>query len=411
MKWPEMASNAREENDESCYCDFLVIGRTGLGKSTLANKFIGIDPETKSLLEGEEDPKDVIKRWECNENDNPYFETGGGFESVTQRCKVLSNKRSMNRVLDTVGFADSELTRTYGVFLGNIQCFRRILQVQRHCELRFSRVIYFLPARGPLRRADGTLQEEIKVMYDFFDTKIFDIMVIVATKDKENQDWGFTKREINTVEGVFMTAFGKISHSGLPKCPPVIYLPLSADQKQVSDSIIGAPVISDADTLNFSPEFPRNPPRVQLSFENRCTRCAVKIVYQRLRDGTKNPVKVVYENDSEEQYDNSYCHPLFIPKHSTFVRFVGGVGHILTLGTFKLVEWLADGKVRFWPWFFDGQEKCIKCGKPPGSPTCHPVNQSYRVNEDERMTVDHTTKLDTLVEIPSQPNTTVQVDF
>ena len=403
-----MASPACEENDKSCYYDVLVIGRTGQGKSTLANKFIGVDPETRSLFiepeRGEGIVKDVIRRWDCNENDEPYFETGNGIESVTHRCKVLSNEIDKNRLLDTVGFADFELTAKYGVVQGNIQSFRRILQVQRQCELRFSRVVYFFPARGPPRRADGTLLEEIKVMYDYFDTKIFDIMVVVATNDERGQGLEFTQEDLNRAEEVFITAFEKISQSRLPKCPPVIYLPLNATPKEVSDKVVGAPVISDADTLCYSPEFPRYPPRVELSFENRCTRCAVKIVYQRLHDGTKNPVKVIYGNDDEEQYDNSGCHPLFIPKHSKFVKFVGGIGHILTLGTFKLVEWLLDGSIRVWPSFFDGQEKCIKCKKSPGSPTCCPVNQYAEVN-GERVFVDHTTKLDKLVEIPSAQNT------
>ena len=304
-----------EENDTSCYYDVLVIGRTGQGKSTLANKFIGVDPETRSLLKEPETGKgikDVIRRWDCNENDEPYFETASGIESVTHRCKVLSNEIDKNRLLDTVGFADSELTAKYGVVQGNIQSFRRILQVQRQCELRFSRVVYFFPVRGPPRRADGTLQEEIKVMYDYFDTKIFDIMVVVATNDEKCQGSEFTQEDIDRAEKVFITAFEKISQSRLPKCPPVIYLPLNTTPKEISDKIVGAPVISDADTLCFSPEFPRYPPRVELSFENRCTRCAVKIVYQRLHDGTKNPVKVIYGNDNEEQYDNSGCHPLLI---------------------------------------------------------------------------------------------------
>ena len=400
-----------EDSDESSYYDVMVIGRTGLGKSTLADKFIGVDPETKSLLRedsgepGDEpkDVKDVIKCWDCNENDEPYFETGGEMESVTQRCKVLSNNRSMNRVLDTVGFADSRLTRKYGVFHGNIQIFRRILQIQRQCDLRFSRVVYFLPKRGRLERADGTLQEEIKVMYDFFGTKIFDIMVVVATNEKYEpyQRLGFLESDIEKTKKVFMFAFEKITDIKLQKCPPVIYMPLNTTtQKEVSDSIVGASVISDAETLDFSPKFPRNPPRVVLSFENRCTRCAIRIVYQELKDGTKDPVRVVYENGKEGDYNDSYCHPLFIPKHSKFVRFVGGIGHIVTLGTFKLVEVLANGKVKFWPGFFDGEEFCVSCKNPPGSPTCQRVNQYINI-DGEHTFVDHTTKLDKLVEIPS----------
>ena len=66
---------------------------------------------------------------------------------------------------------------------GNLQGFRWILQAQRAHDLRFSRVIYFFPIRGPPERADGHLQEEIKVMHGFFGQKIFDLMVVVVTNN------------------------------------------------------------------------------------------------------------------------------------------------------------------------------------------------------------------------------------
>ena len=408
MATPGPAQGAPDnENDEPSYYDVMMIGRTGRGKSTVANKLIGVDPDKKSLLEYDpetgEGINDVIRRWECNEDDEPFFETGDGIESVTKCCKVLSNEISMNRVLDTIGFADAELTRKYGVIQSNIQSFRRILQVQRQCELRFSRVVYFFPNRGPAERADGTLQEEIKIMHSYFGKKIFNIMVIVTTNDKDEryQDLGFRPKDIENTKKVFMAAFEKISQERLNPCPPVIYVPFNATHKVISDSIVGALVISDAEKLVFSPEFPiarEKQTRVTLDFENRCTRCAMKIVYQKLENGLKLPVSVVAENGDVEEYDNSYCHPLFIPKHSKFVRFVGGIGHIMTLGTFKLVQWLSNGSVTFWPGFFDGKEMCINCKKPPGSHTCCAVNQFTEVNGERRF-VNHTTELDRLVEV------------
>ena len=47
------------------------------------------------------------------------------------------------------------------------------------------RVLYFLTCRGPLERADGVLQEEIKVMHDFSGMDIFNVMMIVATNRKD----------------------------------------------------------------------------------------------------------------------------------------------------------------------------------------------------------------------------------
>ena len=83
----------------------------------------------------------------------------------------LSNERNMNQVLNTRGFVDTENTRKYGVLKGNLQSFRWILQTQRAHNLCFSCVLYLLPNRGPPERSNGTLQEEIHVMYSFFGQK------------------------------------------------------------------------------------------------------------------------------------------------------------------------------------------------------------------------------------------------
>ena len=168
------ASHEGSDEEESSYTDFMMIGRTGYGKSTVGNKLLGIDPVTKSLLDPSrmgEDVTNVIQLWELDGDGKHYFEMGDGRESVTMKCKVLSNERNMNRVLDTRGFADTENTRKYGVIKGNLQSFRWILQTQRAHNLRFSRVLYFLPNHGPPERSDGTLQEKIRVMYSFFGQK------------------------------------------------------------------------------------------------------------------------------------------------------------------------------------------------------------------------------------------------
>ena len=55
-----------------------------------------------------EDITNVTQLWELDGDGKHYFEMGDGRESVTMKCKVLSNERNMNRVLDTRGFADTE---------------------------------------------------------------------------------------------------------------------------------------------------------------------------------------------------------------------------------------------------------------------------------------------------------------
>ena len=419
--------NMPPDEEESSYFDLMMIGRTGLGKSTVGNKFLGIDPDKKELA-GVYRPGDtidnVIMQWEGNTDKRPYFQMGYGAESVTKKCKLLSNESTKDRVLDTRGFADFEVTQKYGVIKGNLQCFRWILQVQRAHNLRFSRVLYFFPNRGPPERADGHLQEEIKVMHGFFGQKIFDVMVIIVTNSADDayQQAGFSENNIAQVQKVFKIAFKKVTDTDLPKCPPVLYIPLNEDCKKIYANIISAEVISDAEYLYFSPEYPKlrnfdkegDRPPIQLNldmpheeikqilrinrgkrfhFENRCTRCAIKIIEEILPSGEEIPVRVVFENGDEEQYDNSYCHPVFIPKHSKFVKFVGGIAHILTLGTVKLYEIISGEKV--WPGFTNSEEVCLHCKKPPNSDGCLAVSQECEIG-GEKILMKHSKKLDTL---------------
>lgn len=414
-------------SDESSYYDVMMIGKTGTGKSTVGNKLLEIDPETKGYVGSCRlgiDNSAVIKEWDIETDQKAYFETGDGMESVTKKCKLLSNEKTKNRVLDTRGFADSENTLRLGVIQGNLQNFRWILQAQRAYNLCFARILYFFPNRGPPERYDGHLQEEISVMYSFFGQQIFDLMVIIVTNYKRDcfQQAGFSKDDIAKTETVFKEAFKKITGAELPKCPPVVYIPLNEDYKTISDKIVGAPVISEAETLQFSPEYPKDHsfsedkdiPVISISidltskekrqifrqnrgkhfqFEDRCTRCAIKIVQEKLPSGDQLPVRVLLRDRDKEHYDNSYCHPFFIPKHSRFIKFLGGIAHIVVLGMGKAYEKMS--KKKSWPGFGSCDEKCVLCGHPPGADGCKPVNQLCTV-EGFTIMVKHSKELDLL---------------
>ena len=419
-----------EDDDDgspsSCHYDVLMIGKTGKGKSTIGNKYLGINPETKSLYEEGERIETVIKRWGFMQDGSFYFKMGvDETDSITKSCALLSNTKTMNRVLDTTGFADSEDARRYGVMITNLKNFRWILQHQRQYDLRFRRVVYFLPERGPLRKADGQIQEEIQVMHGFFGQKIFDIMVIVATNDPHPgyQSVGFPPDTIKVTQRAFMAAYNKATGEKLPKCPPIIYVPVDQHYRALQDAIISAEVIQEED-LFFTPEYPRassfdkegdEPPILvsieqsrqsvqrtirqnigkRFKFENRCTRCAVKIV-EDVHSGNKFPLRVIYGNNDSDDYMNSYCHPTFIPKHSRLVKFAGGIAHIITLGMGKMYEALTGNQS--WPGFWNSEEICPveTCKKSPGSPGCTPVQMDIEIKGAGRIHTDHSKKLDVL---------------
>ena len=90
-----------------------------------------------------------------------YASTGSGFESVTKECQLCTNLGSV-RILDTSGFADSEDTKEHGAFGSNLHIFRQVIREQTQHNLNFSCILYFLPTRGRLVRADGVLQDVLQ---------------------------------------------------------------------------------------------------------------------------------------------------------------------------------------------------------------------------------------------------------
>ena len=223
-----MASRYPTISDAPSNYDILLIGRTEMRKSTTGNKLLGIRSDDGSILE--------------------RFLTGSRIRSVTKDCHLCTKQITPNftlRVLDTPGFADSNDTKEYGVYESNVQIFRWIFrEIEKH-NLQFSRVLYFLPNRGPLDRADGAFQEEIKAMHGFFGDNIFNVMVIIATNHPRYQH-EFDKEDYDQTSKIFMLQFERVTGKSLIKCPPILYIPIEErGDNDTLHKVIGASVIDN----------------------------------------------------------------------------------------------------------------------------------------------------------------------
>ena len=355
------------------YYDILLIGRTGQGKSKTGNKLLKITANKEQPIPATAEEDAII----------PFFVSKFGSDSCTRYCKVLSTTSSTGgvskvRVLDTPGFADSRKPGV-NVYEANLGIIRAIIRSQQDRHMKFSRVLYFLPQRGPLERADATLQEEIKIMYGYFGTVIFDIMVIIATNHSSYQVVGFPEDSIEMTTDTFMKAFENTTDKQLPKCPPILYLPL--DEKDVLGKVKSAEVLNDR-------------PLSALTFNDRCAKCAHKLVFLKDAKNKKELVRVVINEDCPNQeevaVDETGCHPCFIPKHGTLTRVAGGLAHMLTLGAPLLLEEFIG--IKTWPGFTNADEICPACENPPGSKACQKIKSVYTW-KSQKITTQHSSEM------------------
>ena len=401
------------------YYDIMVIGRTGLGKSTTADKLLIANLTNIDYRgAGYEDPQvdgqrmvasdltiwlisDEFKKAEkrlkdlimCRGLEDPRKEvnfTHSQQSPVTRNCELISNETTKVRVLDVPGFFGVDagdgngasptdtslppaLARAQNIAHSDLGIMRKILHIQSAMGMKFKRILYFLPEKGPLRRDSGNLQMELGSMVHHFGKSIFECMVLIATLPETiykhvnpNADL-FSEEDMTTTQQVFQLALRRVlpGTEPLPK-PPIVFLSMFDSCELVFNKIHRAPVAKNVVRLVFDSE--------------TCARCGIKTKML----GQEKVACFFGSNPSDTiPYEESTCHPLLIPKYSRVVKVLGGIAHLLTFRVFM-------GK---WPSFKNMDEVCIDCRRAPGSTGCFQVGRSY-VHEREELIIQHTSNED-----------------
>ena len=414
------------ENPNNEYFDIMLIGKTGLGKTTTADKILLANPAGKIYSYDQPQPNNSIEvdgtneapilhhedlsMWHvsdeagdtemvqnrlknlvfCRSLAEPHKEVNRLREQsgITKYCELLSNDTSKVRVLDVPGFFGSETKiagkdlygRVEAVASRNLQIMRKILHIKEVYNFKFNRVIYFLPEKGVLNRHSQILQMDIEAMETYFGRSIFDCMVVAATHPTSNYRYFpegidlYSQEDYETTQSHFQEALSSVfgDSSEVPK-PPIVFLSYRATCDKMLDLIKQAKIVREGVELSFN--------------TSKCARCDItikkvkaKITTSKEAHGkeTKNSKAVPVCTNSvlmctnsawsnEIPYNETTCHPMIIPRYTTIQRIAGGIAHLITLRRFK-------GK---WPSFKSFEEVCIACHASPGTRGCKHVGTIY----------------------------------
>ena len=358
------------------YYDIIIFGRTGRGKSTLGNKLLqardhSTDQRT-TFTQFSRSNKTKFGRFQTSED------TEKATKSTTEEFELVANERTKIRVLDTPGFSATHRPLGMTKYEANLQIARKIVHEQMNPKngMRVQRMLYFLPDRGVPEKADGNLQEELKVMYHYFGTDVFHYMVLIATEEPKYKSIEFTQKDCGKVREVFCAALKAVTRGKLTTSPPVVYIGHDDEYDHIIQKIQSVKLLTTAGDV-FKPTFR----------EDICSRCSCQILY------TKSGERFgVLRDEVFEDYKESKCHPSFVPKYSKVHRMAGSVGHIATLGIpYGIAK--ARGK-NTWPGLLNSDEICSvqECSKAPGLQGCSLVKATIKIQSRYTL-VDHTNKL------------------
>lgn len=433
------------QEEEGQYIDFLLLGKTGSGKSTTVDKLVTanifgrsrpynpsehssepqrfqdrvkIEDVTLWCLPGHKKPEQIEARVKkavfhraVGEDAEPNEEYDSP-DSVTTHCELLANETTKVRVLDVPGF---DASTSYRIPLPgrqrvrsaaastqenpleakaanqqqeNFTIMRQILRIQVSKRLAFQRILYFLPCRGPPERADANLQNELSLMHYYFGDAIFDIMIMVATvySDFSRRDAYSQSAMAKTKRSVkralqLVLREGEGGASGVDPVPDVPIIYISLEETGKE--------IYDKLCATRVIRLSRDGFRLRFN-ENFCARCATH--YGLIKSERIVCFEEVNGRRKEVPYDESKCHSKIIPKYSRLKKILGGIAYVVLLG----IPLVAGAK---WPGFTNSDEICFSCKAPPGTPGCLKVLQEVElVAGSPKITIDHSRDVDEVVE-------------
>ena len=105
------------------YFNVLLVGRSGLGKSSTGNKLIKghCEKEHYNIIQYVGQLGGLLKL--CKGETHTFPERKpGSYVSCTKQCEILLNKREKVRVLDTMGFGDSDDSKDLDVIQQTLDC-------------------------------------------------------------------------------------------------------------------------------------------------------------------------------------------------------------------------------------------------------------------------------------------------
>ena len=397
------------------YYDIMVIGKTGMGKSTTADKLIIAYPEGRDYCE--QRCEDAIKEqmsdlciWKIADTegekgrvslrlkhlimhrreDRPHEEVNrmyGSENQVTTDSQVISNETTKVRVLDVPGFfgedfgeMHAEKTSAERVTSSGLRIMREVLYIQSKMRMKFRRIIYFIPERGPLERSHKGLLMDLEHMTHYFGKSIFESMVLATTIPQGMYRFipegvsPFSDDDAAKTRAKFTEALARVlpEDERLPNDqPPMVFISMRDSCEDILTKVKEARVIRQ---------------ELKLTFDHRtCVRCGLKAKI--LTYGNNETKKVACYSGQDPSvsmpYEESHCHPLIISKYWTITKIVGGIAHFITKKRYQ-------GK---WPDFSNPDDQvCIACGKLPGEQGCEKIGTQYQLRGiivNQRIDVDH----------------------